>query len=110
MKNFKNLKLQVEKVLKEYSKARNSDKWLTYKLWVDNYPSKVFTLERNKIDGTKETKKYFCVDDMLTLPDEQTITRIRRKFNQQGLYLATDPVILARRQKELKIKQVIKEF
>lgn len=101
MKNFKQLKSQVEKILKKYDKAKSSDKWLTYKLWCNEYPGKVVNTPNGKA---------ISFDDMMSLPDEQTITRIRRKFNQQGLYLATDPVILARREKEKRIKKEIRQF
>lgn len=101
MKNYKTLKLQVEKVLQKYIKARNSDKWLTYKLWCDEYPGRVIETRRGKA---------IPFDLMMDLPDEQTITRIRRKFSQNKQYLATDPVVLKRREKETKIKNLIKTF
>lgn len=101
MKNFKSLVSQVEKVLQNYPKARNSDKWLTYKLWCDEYPGRVVMTPLGKA---------IPFERMMDLPDEQTITRIRRKFSQNKQYLATDPVILKRREKEVKIKQEIRNF
>ena len=101
MKNFKTLVSQVEKVLQKYEKARNSDKWLTYKLWIDEYPGRVIETPQGKA---------IPFEKMMDLPDEQTITRIRRKFSQNKQYLATDPVVLKRREKEVKIKNLIKTF
>jgi len=101
MKNFKTLVSQVEKVLQKYEKARNSDKWLTYKLWCDEYPGRVIETPQGKA---------IPFEKMMDLPDEQTITRIRRKFSQNKKYLATDQVVLKRREKEVKIKNLIKTF
>ncbi len=101
MRNFKTLVSQVEKVLQRYVKARNSDKWLTYKLWCDEYPGRVVMTPFGKA---------IPFEKMMDLPDEQTITRIRRKFSQNKQYLATDPVVLKRREKEGKIKNLIKTF
>lgn len=105
---FKELKKWVEKVLQKYEKARNSDPWLTIKLYCDEFPGRVKKLP--------EGKAFLC-DDLVILPDPQTITRIRRKFNQGDkkkgippMYLATDPVVLKRREKETKIKNLIKTF
>lgn len=110
---YKILKAQVEKVLSKYDKAKNSDKWLVYKLYCDEYSSKI---------GLINGKKGIAFDDLMNLPDEQTITRIRRKFNQgiydkygkqirPPMYLATDPeVIKARTKKEKKLKNFINKF
>ena len=99
MKNFAQLKSQVEKVLQKYEKARNSDVWLTYKLYCDEFPGKVANLPEGK---------GMTFDNLMKMPDPQTITRIRRKFNELGMYLATDKeVIKARAKKERKIKQEI---
>jgi hypothetical protein len=110
---YKILKAQVEKVLSKYEKARNSDKWLVYKLYCDEYSSKV---------GLVNGKKAIAFEDLMILPDEQTITRIRRKFNQgtydkygnqitPPMYLATDPeVIKARAKKTKKLKKFINKF
>lgn len=109
---FKELKHWVEKVLQKYEKARNSDPWLTIKLYCDEFPGKVKNLP--------EGKAFLC-EDLVNLPDPQTITRIRRKFNQgkkdkktgewiiKPMYLATDPeVIKERAKKERKIKHELK--
>ena len=37
----------------------------------------------------------------------ESVTRARRKFNQEGKYLPTDPVARERRMKSLRIQQVI---
>lgn len=96
---YKELKAWTEKVLKKYELARNSDQWLTYKLYCDEFP--------NRVKSLPEGKAFLC-EDLVTLPDPQTITRIRRKFNENGLYKSTDPeVIKARAKKEKKIKEEI---
>lgn len=101
MKNYKTLKSEVEKVLQKYPKARDDDKWLVYKTWCEMYPGKVVNTPLGVAIPFSE---------MLKLPDEQVITRIRRKFNQNKMYLSTDPVVLKRREKETKIKNLIKTF
>lgn len=106
---FKELKKWTEEVLKKYEKARNSDQWLTIKLYCDEFKGRVKKLP--------EGKAFLC-DDLVNLPYPQTITRIRRKFNQGNkkkgippMYLATDPeVIKERAKKERKIKEEIKTF
>lgn len=99
MKGFTTLKSEVEKVLQKYPKARDDDKWLVYKTWCEMYPGKVVSTPLGAAIPFSE---------MLKLSDEQIIARIRRKFNQKGLYKATDPeVIKARAKKEKKVKQEI---
>lgn len=101
-KNYKKTKEAVEKVLKKYEKARNCDLWLTFKVWADEHPNKM---------GYVNGEKGCGFNTMLAFEEKpDTITRIRRKFNQNKQYLATDPVILKRREKERKIKNLIKTF
>lgn len=92
-----NLKQQVEYILQTYPNTRNSDIKLTLNVWIKYYPSKVKFVK---------DKWFVALNDLYELPREDNVKRIRAKFNQQNLYLPTDPeVIKQRRQKEMEWKQ-----
>lgn len=86
-----NLKSLVKNMLEEVPKTRNSDKLLTLMIWRKHY-SHVFI---------KQNKTYYvsCTAILEELPQEDNVKRIRAKFNEKGLYAATDPVVLERRNK-----------
>lgn len=67
----------VGKVLKENEESRNSDRELIREVMV------------------------FCIMEDIRIPPSETITRARRKFQEEGLYLPTDDVAIARRRKEV---------
>jgi len=65
---MKNLKSQIQKVLKEYPDTRNSDITLMLKIWEEFY-------------GVREIIKTKRIYD---LPTQEAIKRIRAKFCEEG--------------------------
>jgi len=79
----------VEKVLQEHPKSRDSDNDLLARVW--------FAL------GLKLTKEQY--DVLQSLPSSDTITRIRRKLQEQGKYKASEGIQKYRRYKHRVIRQ-----
>lgn len=93
---MKQLKTQVEQILKDYPKGRDSDIWLTAMLWTKYHPSKLHKDENNS--------SYVYLKDMLDLPREDNIKRIRAHFqNDLNKYLPTTWEIAKKRKIEEKI-------
>ena len=90
----KTLKEKVGYVLQGSEKARNSDIELTLLVWWSFY--KHLVVEH-------EGRKMVALSDIRTLPHEDAISRIRRKFQENGDYEATDPVVIERRSKERRV-------
>lgn len=89
MKNKINtLKSKVEYCLGKYERTRNSDQVLTNAVWTTFY-SQYFEM----IDD----RAMIYVRDIYNLPPEAHIGRIRRKFNEKGKYLPTDPEVRRKR-------------
>lgn len=87
---IKQLRAKVLEILKEYPKARDSDIWLTIKLWTLKYPT---LIDRSDPDNPK-----IALKDILTLPREDNVKRVRAKIqNEEGLYLPTSPEIRKQR-------------
>jgi len=83
---FASTKELVERILEKDTQARNSDKWLIY----------------NTINAIcqKFNRKLFIPYDLFnSFPSYETISRCRRKLNEQGKYLPTDPEVIKRRAK-----------
>lgn len=80
---FKNVKDQVEYVLKTYPQTRNSDKLLVVKIL-------------NKFYGVHE------LEDIMspTVPPLETIRRHRQKFQEKGLYQSDKQIMKAREQRQ----------
>lgn len=89
---------QVRYVLETHPQTRNSDVGLTLRLWLTFHGEKI-------IDGAADGEKLVTLTAVFNLPSEAAIGRIRRKFNEQGLYLATDPVVIERRRKEKRVRR-----
>ncbi len=69
------LKKQIEYILEGSEKARNSDKWLTWRVWTKFYG----------FNGSLTWEKFE------SLPDEDDIKRIRAKIqNDEKKYLPTE--------------------
>lgn len=84
------LRKQVEYILDQHSVTRNSDIYLTVAIWKNFYPDKVYQNESNK--------DYVYLSDLLELPREDNIKRIRADIqNRQHRYLPTDRKILKQR-------------
>lgn len=72
----------VLETLRDYKKARDSDQWLTCQIWVTYFPNKIF---RNN-----EDKMSVRLKDVLDLPKQDHIKRIRAIIqNVEGRYLPT---------------------
>ena len=90
---FMKVKDVVEEVLAEDKRARNNDKWLIIQV-----------LRRM---GFKIYIDYRQLDDM---PAFESITRCRRKFQEQGLYLPDEKVREGRREAEEEMRNINKWF
>lgn len=83
------LKEKVEIILKNVLRSREDDQYLTLCIWVKYYSDLLFKDESGK----------YCVrlEDTMKLPKEDNVKRIRAKFNEQGLYLPTNPNVIKKR-------------
>lgn len=83
------LKSQLEQCLIEFPETANSDIKLTNAIWYKFYREYLFLNEENEL----------CVKikDLYDLPKEDTVKRIRAKFNSEGKYLPTDPEVIKQR-------------
>jgi hypothetical protein len=52
---------------------------------------------------------YYCESNQIPQPSFETITRVRRKFNELGLYMPSARVEKARREKEQMMRHAAKE-
>lgn len=93
-KEFRTIKKQVEKALKENESARNDDKYLTW-LVLRNY-----------------TNIYIKFTDFNKLPSFETIRRMRQVIqNKEKRLIPTDPkVIKKRQQREKEIRKIITQI
>lgn len=98
---IKELTKHVEAILKEHPKARNSDQWLTLKIWATYYKSRIKQVEEKLPDGTTRIRKYVFLDDILELPREDNVKRIRAHFqNDFHMYPPTDKSVIIKRGQE----------
>ena len=81
---FASTKQLVERILSEKEVARNSDQWLIY-----------YVL--NAICQKHDRRLFIPFELFAEFPSQETITRTRRKWNEQGKYLPTDPKVLEHR-------------
>ncbi len=79
----------VEKILKDQPNTRYSDKELLMEVW--SYMGLVLTSEQKRA--------------FRNLPSSETITRIRRKFQEAGKYLPTEEITKERHDKAEQMKQ-----
>lgn len=86
---------QVEYVLSVHEPARNNDKALVWRVWMEYY-------------GVGYSISYSRFED---LPSSDIITRCRRIIqNERGLYPPTNPEVLKERQKHIKeVKEQLQE-
>lgn len=79
-KGIRELKAKVFSILSDYPKSRDSDIWLTIKLWTVYYPT--------LIDRTDPENPKIKLGDILHLPREDNVKRVRAKIqNEDGLFL-----------------------
>lgn len=85
------LKEQVLHVLKNYPKSRDSDQWLTIKIWAIFYPE--------YINRTDPINPKINLIDIMELPREDTVKRTRAYIqNEEGLFPPTTLEVALRRQ------------
>lgn len=94
VQDIKTLKGKVEHVLKKTPRTRDSDTMLTAYVWYEFYKDSIVYIYNAK-NGREEP----CVrmKDLLTLPREDAISRVRRKFQEDGLYLPTSKKVALKR-------------
>ena len=100
MINFSQLTGKVEHCLGKYPECRNSDIKL-FNAVIYEFP--VYNKYLLK-DVTGEMQKPLAVNliDLYNLPKASDVERIRRKFNEKGQYLPTDPAVTEERRKNEK--------
>ncbi len=77
------LKSQILQILENYPKSRDSDLWLTIKLWCVFYPS--------RIKNDEKLGKFVFLKDIMELPREDAVKRIRAVIqNEEHKYLPTN--------------------
>lgn len=90
---YTTLKEQVEHILKTYPSSRELDEllwWLVLKIF---YP------DLAKLFGEGAQKGFIPTEVLKKVPRFETVSRIRRKFNEQGMYLPKDKDVRARRRR-----------
>jgi hypothetical protein len=86
---IKDLTKKVETILRDFPQSRNSDQWLTLKIWATYYPQLIFQYQ---------DRQAVLLKDVMELPREDNIKRIRAKFqNVQKMYLPTSLEVVKRR-------------
>lgn len=85
------LRDKILRVLAEFPKSRDSDVWLTLKIWSLYYPS--------RIDRSDPNNSKVSMSDILNvLPREDIVKRIRAKIqNEENLYLPLSAKVRRRR-------------
>jgi len=90
---YTTLKDQVEYVLQKYPSSRELDEllwWLVFKIF---YP------ELAREFGECAKKGFIPMKILTKVPRFETVSRIRRKFNEQGKYLPKNKEVLKRRKR-----------
>lgn len=88
---MKNLDQEVKQVLRDYPETRDSDTELVARVW-----------EMYGLEFTPEQRRLITV-----IPKTESITRCRRKLQEQGLYKAKRQVERIRKQKASMIREHI---
>lgn len=86
--DLKKIKVQVEEVLERNPKARNSDKELAILVWKTFYPNLV---------QVRDGGSMIFLADLYELPSYDTISRWRRKFQEENRFPPTDEKIAIER-------------
>lgn len=87
---IKGLKQQVLRILDEFPQSRNSDQWLTIKLWCVFYPSRIVRLENEE--------PMIRLKDIMDLPREDNVKRVRAIIqNVENKFLPTSLAIVKQR-------------
>lgn len=96
----RSIKEKTEYVLDQYPDSRNSDKLLVELYWK--------TWDAQHI-ATNEAGSWVLLERVIYMTSPDSITRCRRKFQEEGMYPATDPVVIERRSKERKVRATIND-
>ena len=105
-KSLKRNKLIVEEILRNWEKSRNSDLLLFFEYLRTKYPDiQVTSSELNII--FKFPKHLF---PELFFESPENTGRIRRKFNEKGKYLPTDPRVIIKRLKKEKYLRTLMPY
>jgi len=80
--------MKVIHCLEKHPKTRNSDMLLTRAVWHEFHNSKGFM---------HNGRMAHYDDDLMDLPREDEVSRIRRKVTENGEYLPTDPEVYKQR-------------
>lgn len=92
MQKLNTLKKMVINVLEKSEKSRNSDQYLTILIWKTYYPDKIIEVRKND-----EIKNAIFLKDIMELPREDNVKRIRAALNAKGLYLPTSEKVAMQR-------------
>lgn len=86
---LKVIKNNLINLLSNYPETRNDDKYLTILYW-------------KLIDGVKDAYgnplPFIPMHEIKRATSPETIRRMRQKFNEEGAFLPTDPVVFQKRQ------------
>jgi len=88
-KTFATLKKQVERILELYPKTRENDAFLTVYLWKEFYGEFLFTAGDNRLS--------IRLVSIPHLPSSDSISRARRKIQEDGFYLPENPEVRRKR-------------
>lgn len=94
----RSIKDKTEYVLQHHPQTRNSDKLLVEIFWK--------TWDRAHI-SENDAGDWVHLSKIIYMTSSDSITRCRRKFQEEGKYPATDPVVIERRSKEKKVRASI---
>lgn len=86
-KQKQELKEQVKYVLEKYKETRNCDKLLTITVWQVFYSHLLSSTFGTWVNMKKD---YVRLINIHKLPSSDTISRFRRFYNSQGMYLPTN--------------------
>lgn len=96
MTRITQLKKKIEFILENHKEARDSDAWLTAKLWAVYYPQNIY--KRPKVEGGDPVQMVTLGDIVHVLPREDAVKRIRAKIqNFEGRYLPTSWAVAKKR-------------
>lgn len=87
-------------ILENFPKSRDSDQWLTIKLWCVYYPTRIQEEGLPVPEGEKPiVRKFVYLDDIMELPREDNIKRMRAIIqNEEHLFLPTSWEVAKQRQ------------
>jgi acyl dehydratase len=109
---FPKLSHKVLAILRDQPQTRNDDIDLTLWIWYEYFREHLEWQE--PVAPNTEGRWIVSLTSVRALPSEDKISRFRRKINEasrefpEGRYRATDPVVLARRMKEERVRSTIK--